>query len=277
MTFVELKGGLGNQLFQLAFALWLRKEGRVTAGLDTSWFRGESRGDTPRELEVDLTDQGFNIVRSPVFRAMGSALGFRLHERQCDEYWSIVDHEPRFPRFVDGYFQHWQLVEQTREPLWSLARRHLGEIADIREVVAVHVRLGDYQSNPAARSFHGVTDPSWSITEAKRLAEEIGVSKVEVFTDSPRILRELTGDALNGCDIDYGAGSWPTLSRMMSCSALVLSNSTFSWWAATFAKWAYGHTQAVICPYPWFSAPSCADSRFQTPGWIIKERKLLQA
>ena len=277
MTFVELKGGLGNQLFQLSFALWLRNVVGETTGLDTSWFHGESRGGTPRELEVDLTDQGFKIVRSPIFRALGSALGFRLHERHRDEYWRIVEREPRFPRFVDGYFQHWHLAEQTREPLWSLAKSHLGEITDVREVVMAHIRLGDYQSDPETRSFHGVTDPCWSIAEAKRLAEELGVSKVEIFTDSPRILRELAGDALVGCDIDNGIGSWQTLSRMMSCSAFVLSNSTFSWWAATFARWAYGHTQAVICPYPWFSAQSCADGRLQTPGWIIKERKLLQA
>ena len=56
LALVDLKGGLGNQIFQISFANYLNSLGFNTF-LDTSFFYSNHK--FPRRLEVDISQLGF--------------------------------------------------------------------------------------------------------------------------------------------------------------------------------------------------------------------------
>lgn len=115
-----------------------------------------------------------------------------------------------------------------------------------RPLTAVHVRRGDYLHHP---QHHPVPSLRY-YTEA--IAAQ-GARSVVVFSDDLEWCRQHFGR-----DVHYFAvpsdtpalrapRDWIDFFAMSAADALVISNSTFSWWAAWLAR-----TNAVIYPQPWF-------------------------
>jgi hypothetical protein len=72
---------------------------------------------------------------------------------------------------------------------------------------------------------------------------------------------------------DYAESPISDLLAMSSAKGLVMSNSTFSWWAA----WLGGQKQAlnVIAPCPWFAQESAAEDQLYGPNWERINRNLV--
>ena len=55
-------------------------------------------------------------------------------------------------------------------------------------------------------------------------------------------------------------------------SSIVISNSTFSWWAAWIGSQL--HECNVIAPRPWFATPTAADVNLLPVEWTVLDREL---
>lgn len=275
MIVVRFAGGLGNQLFQVAFAHHLAQVTGRKAVVDRSWFRSTNR-DQPRPLELEAGVCGLRFVTLPDVafgRAQRFVAPFRVTELHSTD--DVVAKIRRSTMLVIGYFQSAELVLAHRDRMARIIEAHVPAPPESFDpFVAVHVRLGDYLSNPAARRVHAVTDPMWSIEEGHRLARASGCGIVRVFTDDVVSLRQL----VRGSDdtvVDDSVSSWDALSRMSRCEALVMSNSTLSWWAGFAARHVHGRDIPVLCPTPWFASTSAFDDRIPLPGWTKVQRRLL--
>jgi len=156
-----------------------------------------------------------------------------------------------------GYFQTYKYLENPhiQESMRSLKLRNpsdvyvknYAKIADHKSLV-VHVRLGDYMNEsdfgiPSLGYFHDSIAELWNMNVYSRIAlfsnEEVSAMKY-----IPNTLHKHLW--VPSQDLRSSA---ETLELMRHGKGYVLSNSSFSWWAAALS---YTDSPSVICPVPWF-------------------------
>jgi hypothetical protein len=124
----------------------------------------------------------------------------------------------------------------------------------------LHLRLGDYKESKT----HHHLDVSYYIKAIKR-AQNLGATRVTVFSDNIQQAREmLSSEEIVGIQILFFGSDpnspWTDLRAMAACQGLILSNSTFSWWAGFLSA-----SQNVIVPSKFFAHGSYFA---HAPAWL---------
>lgn len=135
---------------------------------------------------------------------------------------------------LDGYFQSSKYFQDCKEEI-----KNLFVLPDVSApadgTVGVHFRRGDYLSMP---DIHPVSSPEWY----EEAIQDTGLKNIIACTepgDVPYV--EGLGYTVNqGSDLE-------DLVLLSKCDALVMSNSSYSWWAAFL-----GNHKRVIAPKNWF-------------------------
>ena len=272
---ISLMGGLGNQLFQLACAEWLRSRHGCTVSVDVSQLGLQRSKSSLRSLEVDPRDFGFHISRVPksLWRVPR-----RIRGSICQDVgnpWELprVDENRSF-EIVRGYFQSASLLGQVKQEFVPKLERLLDQRSEA-EFVAVHVRLGDY-TRPETARVHGVTSPEWLMRRAHEISADVGLSRVLVFSDSLELVKQVCPPhLLRGVEFCASQRPLDVLSSMSMASAFVMSNSSLSWWGAYLAQVRDPEVQ-VLFPVPWLAAPSEMELRLPMPTWNTVTREILE-
>ena len=275
---IPFAGGLGNQLFQLAFAHNLKARGVRFPIIDVTGFN-RGRGASERLLEIQPSDYGFPVISHPVLGKVTRVAGIGP---LCSK--EATPGEEMFKRIrpwnvrVFGFHQNLNsavAASELLETVFADKARQYPDHGD-RPYVAVHSRLGDYLNIDTAR-FHGITDPEWLIEKALEIAAETKVEKIRVFTDSPEEFVKRTKQ-IHDCEIeiDNSHTSWEALLGMARATGLVISNSTLSWWAAFLATQVWERAIPVVAPCPWFAQPSPIDESLHHNDWRVLRRAMLE-
>lgn len=128
------------------------------------------------------------------------------------------------------------------------------EIKSAQSSVSIHVRRGDYVSNPRANATHGTCEPDWYEAAMKHISDREHDPHFFIFSDDIAWAREnlpayrfMTFVAPNedGKDVQ-------DMHLMSSCGAHITANSSFSWWGAWLNPRGDKH---VIAPARWFKSP----------------------
>jgi len=152
---------------------------------------------------------------------------------------------------VHGYFQTFKYAQQLRGlgseldfGLPAPGSHGHDALHDIRsqQPIVLHVRRGDYRSDEA----FGLVGPRYYRLAVKLLRREFGQRPVWVFSDDPAYVLEYLPycDRLFGPELDATS----TLQLMTQATAIVIANSSLSWWGA----WLQGDVGKVVVPDPWF-------------------------
>ncbi|MBL9150038.1 MAG: alpha-1,2-fucosyltransferase [Phycisphaerae bacterium] len=292
---VRLSGGLGNQLFQYAAGRSLAIATNATLALDRSSFQADrlrrfALGRFPLAATLDdLVGWRRRVVDLPgIWRLARTVRAWPRVGRTTFLFDAMRGFDPRWNSLVGGVGRvhvltgYWQDEGFLAAAEADLAREcdpssafpratiDLGTAFQSETTLGIHLRRGDFAET---RSPHRVCTIDYyrsAIAEAIRLASP---SRVVVFSDDPAwaasvdlglpstLPREtMPRDASRGDDEDL----W-LLGR---CRALVLSNSSYSWWGARLAELAFGEDRvSVICPNRWYHSsagpiPSPARSRW---------------
>jgi len=269
---VELRGGLGNQLFQVAAAVWLKeriKSPVFLARIDAKRVRTKHAQRAlvdPEDFDLDWSKNGF--LRNSLSRYWSTG-SIDLSEKA----WALPT-EVRAPsgQFIRGYFQTSELLPTIEKGILpALRRRFKDRIGN--EYVGVHIRLNDYLK-PKIADFHGVTDPFWSLEQGLLLREALDIPKIVVFSDSPELASHYC-EALQAKDVEFDVsqGAWHVLEKMTGSTALVMANSSLSWWAGCLIS---GRDEAakVIIPKPWLRDDSEFDQKLRLRCWQQKSRRI---
>lgn len=133
--------------------------------------------------------------------------------------------------------------------------------------IALHVRRGDYVSDPKANKFHGTCPPDYYQRGVRRIVDAIGGNPtVFVFSDDWQWARQ---NIHTDCEMVFvhhndSFAAHEDLRLMSACQHQVISNSTFSWWAA----WLNSHTRKqVIAPRQWFADPQTRSDDILPEQW----------
>lgn len=277
-------GGLGNQMFQYAAACALSLRCRAPLYLDIGDFQ---RPENVRSFQLavfpHLIQRVAGIKDAPptFFRRVWKRLRRLLpcspevHEPyfaywseferlnppailfgywQCEKYFADVQAEIRhdftFPPLPDG-------------PARELAAR----ITGTSEAVSVHIRRGDYISNPQAQAFHGNLRQDYYSAALKRIMEACGPVTLFLFSDDPQWVRDnfdCCGHASCVVDLACPEAPYHDMHLMSLCKHHIIANSSFSWWGA----WLGQADGLTFAPKRWFADKSIDTDDVCPERWI---------
>ncbi|MGC4062646.1 MAG: alpha-1,2-fucosyltransferase [Aquabacterium sp.] len=280
---VLIRGGLGNQMFQVAYGLVLAQRYGVTVGhVD---FSKDARVSRDWGLSVfgiqqhPLSPARWALLRYALIaaRKVQNAIGWaRPFGIQLEpESGGAVSWPTRAPWLADGY---WQQVSYYLEHLPLLRRQfqvdlgaydQQGQLLRMkgRPVVAMHARRGDYVSDPAA-AMHLVCDVAYYQRAWQRMAARLERPILWVFSDDPDWARAHLnfGPDTEFAHSEAGQPVWVDMMRMATCDHFIISNSSYSWWAAMLACHA---DKQVIAPAHWLVGRPTAEIGICPQDWTL--------
>ncbi len=151
------------------------------------------------------------------------------------------------------------------EPL-SGRNREAAEQIQTTNAISVHVRRGDYATNPATQAFHGILPAEYYRAAVREVSQAVRNPHFYVFSDDPDWCRHNLDLGHSTTFVDHNRARGSDDLRLMSlCAHHIIANSSFSWWGAWLNP---REEKIVIAPRRWV-ADSSIDARDVVPArWI---------
>jgi hypothetical protein len=283
---IVFRGRLGNQMFQYAYGLTLAARRGVKLGNDLRWYYRLSR---PWRRSA-LPPEDFQLWRfagtglKPLTTAaeVAGRLLERLPGRKRLPDYTMNDSrfEPAALELADGHrlngwFQSLRYFEEQADTV----RRHYDltpfqPVADLaayraqaagRPLVALHVRRGDYVGNPD----FSLGDYDGYYARALQIIDEtLGAPPfLVVVSDDPAWCRQwplLAGRAHSVFDPGPRL-ALVDMALMAACDHNIITNSSFSWWAAWLGA---PQDRRVVMPDHWYPGRTTDSCDMNVPGWV---------
>jgi hypothetical protein len=282
-------------MFQYALGKRLSSHHRVPLKLDISGFERTPPGDTPRSyaleplaISADLatpedisraSGAGMHGIRRRWARLLEAGLPYYrrpvIHERGLTFDARILRAPPRTYLFgwwaSEKYFKDIATTIRSefsvRSPL-SGANAAMAAVILDGNAVSVHVRRGDYVTNPRTHSAHGLCAPEYYRRAIGALATKISDLRAFVFSDDIEWAKQNLQLKAPVTYVDHNGPdqAHEDLRLMSLCRHHVIANSTFSWWGA----WLSAHPgKAVIAPAKWSNDPAVDTRDLLPPQWQL--------
>lgn len=267
-----LQGGLGNQLFIMAAAL--EQAHRLRTGLQLLVPEDLPHGGSQlKEIlglsnphqSITICDVPIQMVDLPNYGRLPVQLQLRVFARswypkiwreRSFSYDSAI--QSTLPgTYLLGYFQsdkYFNLVgDSLIAALWESnsdsANYHEWEqnLRLSKRSIGLHLRRGDYL-HPSSVKFHGVPSAHYYREAVRRLRLSGFDGEIFLFSDDPMGAREYfrDSDAIVIPNIGF-RNSLEVMKLLALTGSMVLSNSSFSWWAAALNS----SNKLIYAPYPW--------------------------
>ena len=283
---VRLEGGLGNQLFQYATGRTIARATGRDRLLDTSAYRE----DRLRSYQLDRFAIAARPLRRgdvPYLKLRRSRLGAILPRRSRVEIVreAFPARVPVWPErgavsdagtpYLIGYWQSERYFAAVADTIRREVRvnaapegrnaRLLDDIAGC-DAVALHVRRGDYVSNPAATAYHGLCGLEYYNAAIRRLSGKVSRPHCFVFSDDLDWVRANLDPGHPTTWVGHNADTpWEDLRLMAACRHFIVANSSFSWWGARLGEWP---GKEVIAPARWFQADHGGEGEIVPSEWL---------
>lgn len=279
---IPLMGGLGNQLFQFSVGIYIQKFMAMTPKFSSNALNVGI--DTPRDFMLgDLICKDSTCTHSRLFLAISKILSFLVpavwvSERDFADL--PLSRVGKRTRVLLGYFQRSIYIDSVAsEILEEMSNSDaFGKVVAAPTVndIAVHIRFGDYLSNPQTKRVHGLTAMSYYVEAVVNLLSTTSYNKIVIYSDEPKMAHSEFSRAFGPSQIPIvmscNSTEYEDLAGMSSSKGLVISNSSFSWWAAWIGTQL--HDCNVVAPRPWFATPSAADDNLLLDRWTVINREL---
>lgn len=253
---VDLTGGLGNQLFGFA-AGWTQAR---RLGVPLGLRHRRRAGETPRSFDLGW------LVAPPQVELCPHPPHRTFREPSFAYAPAINDVRPG-TRLV-GYFQSWRYSQVHADELREyLVNRGQLPSPGTAPFIAVHARRGDYLG-ARQLAFHGVCQEDYYFNAVRELRDSMGPLPAQVFSDDADFGAQLATRITNAELAAPRASAEQVLGQMAQAQGLVISNSSFSWWAA----WLAGDSATVVAPAPWFTDSAMPTEDLLPPTWLLRPR-----
>lgn len=241
--YVDVCGGVGNQLFQIANGYAYSKRYNLELLIDpTNWTASQG---VPSIIYQDNIFRNFNNSYSPRGETK------EIHEKDFN-----YNELPKY-HWIDGdvslhgYFQSLKYFEDYRDDFINqLVLPKVDTSFISQNNIAFHIRLGDYQKYP--HIYGDLTN--YFNKQFEKFSPDL---QVNVFSDSPELVLNKFGK--------YKFNMIKTSSELSDLTLLslhdriVCSNSTFSWWGSLLGK----NKDSIIVPDRWLLDRECIDIYYE--------------
>ena len=264
MIYIDLMGGLGNQLFQIFCIIAYSFENKIPFKIKNDKFDKVSPLDNTSKRPTywdnflkNLSKFTYqNLINLPVYREPN----FRYNK--------IPYSEKDFKIF--GYFQSYKYFDQQYDNIIKLIslekqkqeiREKYARYFNGKKLISIHFRIGDYLKNTG---FHPILNVEYYISSLKYLSDkEENIEEYDILyfgeeNDDIKIKENIksiqeTFPKLNFIQCSYEIEDWEQLLLMSNCNHNIIANSSFSWWGAYFNS----NLKKIVCyPSVWFGNSS---------------------
>jgi hypothetical protein len=294
MIVSQLKGGLGNQMFQYAFGRALSIKFNTPLYLDLSFLEDKKfwdqyiyrsyglnifdiscklNGNTKRELFFPTSK--FNTIKKFI-DFITQLLGYRILEEDKIALESLTQLITKNTYLV-GYWQSELFFKDYAAIVLNdftfhrkSEKNHLisNKIQSV-ESVGVHIRRGDYVSNLSTLNLHGICSMDYYKKAMDYILRLIPNAVFYFFSDDPQWVFNNFDSTVNNHIISWNtdSDSYEDMRLMSLCKHNIIANSSFSWWGA----WLNQNSQKIVlAPANWFANPEMNDKahNITPPTWI---------
>ncbi len=262
MKIINLKGGLGNQMFQYAYGRTLELAGKKII-FNTSFFNGtKSKIDTAREFKLNnfniKTRANFVNKQSPIINLINKLLTkLRLKEKGFG-YWQS---EKYFKNIESNIIEEFTLKKQLDSKFNNIIKQMTNTPS-----VSLHIRRGDYVNDPKTKAFHNVCHLEYYTSAIDIIKASINNPTFFIFSDDIDWVSENL-EILYPCFwvSNLEGEDYEELILMSQCKHNIISNSSFSWWGAWLNQ---NPNKIVVAPKQWFVNKASDEIDILPPEWI---------
>lgn len=296
MIYLTIKGRLGNQLFQYAFARALKEKTGMDIIID--WHHVINSDKIEPGVGFENSLRYFNVCDfrsidvSEYKKHMGLTqyLAFRKYEKNFP-FNSTIEEKQKFEIdflsknkskgllfFENGYY-NFEGFKETRNIFlngYYESTKYFNNIEEVlkREFTPIHsilehniplyediiksesVCVTIRRGDFVGNSFHEVCNTDYFLRGMDVIHEKVPNAKFFIFSNDVDWLRK------NVCfkyPVVFEQGNdpvWEKLRLMYSCKHFVISNSTFSWWAQYLSR---NKNKVVVAPNRWYNSTVKSD------------------
>ena len=279
MIYIEIMGGLGNQLFQIFTGISYAIDNKTAFKIKFN--------------KADLISPVDGISKRPTYwdNFLSSIRGFTYTERpmlpvfrewEAFKYNKIPSVTEDFILF--GYYQSYLYFDNNKDTIKKLlnidknrelVKQEMSNFFGDKHPISMHFRIGDYVK---ASHVHPILDIEYYKGALRTLFEKIPnlsrdyyilyffepIDKAVVYEKIKLLQREYPGIEFRPCNENIE--DYKQMLLMSSCSHNILANSTFSWWGAYFNN---NSDKVVIYPNKWINTHNKLNDLFPKDWNII--------
>lgn len=275
MKIVNLIGGLGNQMFQYAFALALKQQYKdEEVKVDISHFNGYGLhngfeidrifGNTlPIANRKEIARCSYYIPNYKLSRLVRKVLPKRKLEfvEKLSESYKYIPSAlaAKSSEYFEGYWMSHKFFNPFKTEILraftfpsfdtEINRQH-ETLLNSRDSVTIHIRRGDYLNVP---NFQGICDLEYYRKAIIAAKQTIMHPIFFIFSNDMTWCRENLSDLFGDSKVFYvdnnkGKDSYRDMQLMSLGRCNILANSSFSWWAAYLNR---REDKIVYVPHKW--------------------------
>jgi hypothetical protein len=210
------------------------------------------------------------LARRPFARLFRTRLTVEPHF----QYWPGIQSLPK-DRYLSGYWQSERYFADAapqirddftfRLPPEGRNAELAGQVSRAASV-SLHVRRGDYVSNPRTAATHGLCSQEYYQAAIRHVAERVQQPHFFVFSDDIAWVQANLKIEFPCIHVQHnrGAESYNDMRLMSLCRHHIIANSSFSWWGAWLNQ---GKDKIVVAPQRWFAKQTDVRDLFPA-GWV---------
>lgn len=294
MILVRLKGGLGNQLFQYAAAKALALKHNTEVFFDLTLlkdrtplkdmvfrdyelyafnlkenFANKKTIEYYNPLPTSIFKRIINKIKKNIFRPsvyiesshLYNSKFFKLPNDSC--LIGLFQSEKYFESIADTIRKEFEFKKT-----FSQTVNDLGAYIKTKNTICVHIRRGDYVSNPTYSEMLGSQSNQYYTKGVALITEKIAIDELFIFSDDIEWCKQNLKFETKTTFItdDLATNNHHAHLHLMSlCKHFVISNSTFAWWGAWLSS---NQAKIVVAPKMWFKDGLRDESDIIPHTWI---------
>jgi hypothetical protein len=273
MIYIEIMGGLGNQLFQIFCGIAYSLENRIPFKINASKFDLVSPLDNISKRPIYWTNFLINLSKFTYQHPL--TIRYSYIESTYFKFDKIPYINQDFKlrgyyqsyKYFDGHYTNICKMIKLDNQKAAISEKHKLLLGGVKKPISVHFRIGDYVKNQVV---HPILNTSYYVKSINYLKSQLSNFEEnyyllifgescdnEKIVSNIEIIKENSNTEIVICD--YDIPDHEQLLLMSLCSHNIIANSTFSWWGAYFNN---NYTKIVCYPSIWSSLTNDVNDLF---------------
>lgn len=270
MRILLFGGGLGNQIFEYAFYLYIKRlfpNAKVYGVYNRFWLNEHNGLEINKFFDVQLPPRS---LYSDVL-----SVGFYLYKKVCPKSRFLDLNTKRMENETAIFFNAYKLNKQyiPKEHDWLAFKNEIILQKENEEILKkiksvnsyfIHVRRGDYLSPKYKSRFSNTCTIEYYLKAISIVKKKVDHPTFFCFSDDIEWMKA-NMNIENAVYVDWNIGdtSFVDLLLMSYCEGGIIANSTFSYWGARLGK----RKEIVIYPLKWINSKEMTPNIFPN-SWI---------